>query len=190
MTAVSAAEKAVHSSTIYACPMHPQIRQAVPGSCSICGMALEPGSASVSTLRPLAVGTLALLAMLGVYFGVLTLVSGWDFTISQFGQFWYYVLPLALGFGIQMGLYVYLRQVLSHHHAAGKMVAASGTTSTAAMISCCAHYLANVLPIVGAAGAVTLIAQYQVELFWIGLAFNAGGIIYISSKAFRATRHS
>ena len=28
--------------TIYTCPMHPQIRQDHPGSCPICGMALEP----------------------------------------------------------------------------------------------------------------------------------------------------
>ena len=28
--------------TIYTCPMHPQIRQAGPGTCPICGMALEP----------------------------------------------------------------------------------------------------------------------------------------------------
>ena len=28
--------------TIYTCPMHPQIRQAGPGNCPICGMALEP----------------------------------------------------------------------------------------------------------------------------------------------------
>jgi P-type Cu+ transporter len=28
--------------TIYTCPMHPQIRQGAPGSCPICGMALEP----------------------------------------------------------------------------------------------------------------------------------------------------
>ncbi|HEV7442304.1 MAG TPA: heavy metal translocating P-type ATPase, partial [Steroidobacteraceae bacterium] len=30
------------SGTIYTCPMHPQIRQLGPGSCPICGMALEP----------------------------------------------------------------------------------------------------------------------------------------------------
>src|SRR6478609_1167952 len=28
--------------TIYTCPMHPQIRKTQPGSCPICGMALEP----------------------------------------------------------------------------------------------------------------------------------------------------
>ncbi len=32
--------------TIYTCPMHPQIRQASPGSCPICGMALEPEDGS------------------------------------------------------------------------------------------------------------------------------------------------
>jgi Cu+-exporting ATPase len=31
---------------IYTCPMHPQIRQVGPGSCPICGMALEPESAT------------------------------------------------------------------------------------------------------------------------------------------------
>src|SRR5690625_4464568 len=28
--------------TIYTCPMHPEVRQDGPGSCPICGMALEP----------------------------------------------------------------------------------------------------------------------------------------------------
>ncbi|WP_414708408.1 copper-transporting P-type ATPase [Ramlibacter sp.] len=28
--------------TVYTCPMHPQVRQSAPGSCPICGMALEP----------------------------------------------------------------------------------------------------------------------------------------------------
>jgi len=30
------------TATIYTCPMHPEIRQVGPGSCPICGMALEP----------------------------------------------------------------------------------------------------------------------------------------------------
>jgi Cu+-exporting ATPase len=33
------------SRTIYTCPMHPQIRQTMPGTCPICGMALEPVAA-------------------------------------------------------------------------------------------------------------------------------------------------
>ena len=33
--------------TIYTCPMHQEIRQVGPGSCPICGMALEPAEASL-----------------------------------------------------------------------------------------------------------------------------------------------
>ncbi len=34
---------------IYTCPMHPEVRQVGPGSCPICGMALEPELASAET---------------------------------------------------------------------------------------------------------------------------------------------
>jgi P-type Cu+ transporter len=37
------------AATIYTCPMHPQIRQPGPGSCPICGMALEPEIVTADT---------------------------------------------------------------------------------------------------------------------------------------------
>jgi Cu+-exporting ATPase len=43
------APKPAPAGAIYTCPMHPQIRQAGPGSCPICGMALEPVTAAVET---------------------------------------------------------------------------------------------------------------------------------------------
>jgi heavy metal translocating P-type ATPase len=39
----------VSADTIYTCPMHPEIRQRGPGSCPICGMALEPEVVSAET---------------------------------------------------------------------------------------------------------------------------------------------
>jgi Cu+-exporting ATPase len=57
------------------------------------------------------------------------------------------------------------------------------------MISCCTHYLANVVPILGASGLVALVAQYQIELLWIGLAFNAAGIVYVGRELWQASRH-
>ena len=39
----------VPAGTIYTCPMHPEIRQEGPGSCPICGMALEPEMPSADT---------------------------------------------------------------------------------------------------------------------------------------------
>ena len=42
-----AQQPAAPEGTIYTCPMHPQIRQVGPGSCPICGMALEPETVSL-----------------------------------------------------------------------------------------------------------------------------------------------
>jgi P-type Cu+ transporter len=135
-----------------------------------------------------AYGIGAMTAVLGIYFVVLALVSGWEFTVSQFFDFWYFIVSLAAGFGIQLGLYSYLRTAVRNMDMSGKVVAVSGTTSTAAMISCCAHYLTNVLPVVGAAGAVALVAQYQIELFWFGLACTLAGIIYMTNRIAKFSR--
>ena len=39
----------VPEGAVYTCPMHPEIRQVGPGSCPICGMALEPEVATADT---------------------------------------------------------------------------------------------------------------------------------------------
>src|SRR6204780_2946034 len=41
------AEPAAPVGAIYTCPMHPEVRQVGPGSCPICGMALEPEQVSL-----------------------------------------------------------------------------------------------------------------------------------------------
>jgi len=139
-------------------------------------------------VKPLVSGTAAFSLLLVTYFGVLTLVSGWSFTVSQFSDYWPYIVTLALGFGTQVGLYFYLKQLSEHHHHAQHMLAATGTTSTAAMLACCAHYLTNILPVLGIIGMVSLIAQYQIQLFWISLAFNAAGLAYIGRQLLLARR--
>ena len=182
---------AAHSGAIYTCPMHPEIRQSSPGTCPKCGMALEEAaavSAATGIAGPLQYGAGASALMLAVYFGVVGLISGMDFALDQFARYWYFILLLASGFGIQVGLYTHLKHLAGRHGASGKMVAVSGTTSTAAMVSCCAHYLVNVLPVLGVTGFLVVVAEYQVELFWVGLAFNAAGITYILSKVVNASR--
>ena len=124
------------------------------------------------------------IALLGVYFGVLTLVSGWSFTLSQFSRFWYFIAGLALGFGLQIGLYNYLKNAI-HQSVPRGVIAVSGTTSTVAMVSCCAHYLANILPVLAVSGVATFVGQYQVELFLVGLLFNLTGIVFIGSRIYK-----
>ncbi len=140
-------------------------------------------------LRPALYGAVAATLLLVVYVVVVSAVSGWAFMLEQFAAFWYFIVVLAAGFGTQIGLFVRLRDIARHRDASGKMVAVSGGTSTAAMISCCAHYLTNVAPVLGATGLVAFVAQYQTEFFWVGLAFNAAGVVYVGRKLWLASRH-
>ena len=141
----------------------------------------------ISALRK---GLTATLLLLVIYFTIISLVSGRDFALDQFRQFWYFVTTLATGFGIQVGLYSYIKEALQNKNTIQKKVlAVSGTTSTAAMVSCCAHYLVNILPLLGTIGIITLISQYQVQLFWVGIAFNSAGIIYMTNKVVMLKKH-
>jgi Cu+-exporting ATPase len=56
-------------------------------------------------------------------------------------------------------------------------------------MSCCTHYVANLLPVLGATGVVAVVAQYQIEFFWLGLLFNAAGVVYVGRKLLQASRH-
>jgi Cu+-exporting ATPase len=176
---------------IYTCPMHPEVRQSSPGTCPKCGMALVIAATATTAsgiAGPIWLGTGASALLLAIYFAVVGLISGIDFAVDQFARFWYYIVPLALGFGVQVGLYTHLKNTVGKHGASGKVVAVSGTTSTVAMVACCAHYLANIVPILGIAGFLSIVAEYEVRLFWLGLAFNAAGILYISSRVVKAAK--
>jgi len=134
-------------------------------------------------------GALASAVLLGVYFSILTLVSGWNFAQVQFAAYWYFIVSLVVGFGIQIALYQYIKALVHSGQGMGKVVGVSGTTSTAATISCCAHYLVNPLPILGVTGLVTFVAQYQVELFWVGILSNVVGIGYMTNRIINFRSH-
>jgi|SRR3989344_3308697 len=132
-------------------------------------------------------GLLAASLLLIIYFSIVTLISGWDFAENQFSKFWYFMITLATGFGIQVGLYSYLKNSV-RQGISPRVVVTSGATSTAAMVSCCAHYLTNILPVLGITTFITVVAQYQIQLFWIGLAANLAGIIYMTNKIARLAK--
>ena len=139
-------------------------------------------------VSPVAGGVLAFAALFALYLGLLTAVSGRAFALDQLASYWPYIVALAVGFGLQIGLYTRLKQVVGSAGSDRTVVAATGTTSTAAMVSCCAHYLTNILPVVGASGLVAIVAQYQVELFWLGLAASAAGTAFVATRLVNATR--
>lgn len=154
-------------------------RHADHACCHAHAPAPPPGAPAIWV--SLGFGVLASGGLLGLYFGLLTLLSGWSFTLDQFVEFWPYLAMLAAGFGIQVGLFTYLRRAVRAAQSA-KVVAVTGTASGTAMVSCCAHYLVNLLPALGATGLVSLVSQYQVELFWFGIAANLAGITYVGRR--------
>jgi hypothetical protein len=118
-------------------------------------------------------GFLAFSGLLVFYFLILSVLNSPAHAFEQFASMWYWIVLLAIGFGVQVGLFVY-----AHSRAVGG-VAASGGVSGLAMVACCAHHLTNVLPLIGLAAFTVFLAKYQTAFIVLGLASNAVGIAFI-----------
>lgn len=103
-----------------------------------------------------------------------------------------YVIPILLGFGIQVGLFTYLKLGLFVPGGAssGATTAAGGGVSTAAMVACCAHHLSDVLPVVGLSAAATFLAEWKVPFMLVGLGTNLLGIGVMLRQVSQARRHA
>ena len=147
------------------------------------GQVFASVTAGVSLLRPVTFGLLSILGLLTFYLGIITLAQGWEHALGQLADDRWFVGAIALGFGTQVGLFTYLRGL--HAYAAAGGVAASTGTSTAAMLACCAHHLADILPIVGLSGAAIFLNAYKTPLLWLGIVMNFAGIIYLLRKIYQ-----
>lgn len=130
--------------------------------------------------RPIVFGLLAILGLLTFYLGIITLAQGWAHALEQLADDRFFIGAIGAGFGTQIGLYTYLRGL--HAHATSGGVAASTGTSTTAMLACCAHHLADILPIVGLSGAAIFLNAYKTPLLWLGIAMNLIGVVYLLRK--------
>ena len=131
-------------------------------------------------------GIIAATLLFTFYLIVVSLLSDWVSAKQQLAQFWYYVVFLAAGFGTQIGLYSYMKSLHCSKMPKG-VLATSSTSSILAMISCCAHYLINIIPILGITGFVSVVNKYQTELFQIGLIFSILGILYMARQVRKLT---
>jgi len=112
-----------------------------------------------------------------VYLGIVTLAQGWQHAVALFWQDRFLVAPIVAGFGMQVGLYTYLKVgLLGATRGMGAVAGAGGGTSTAAMVACCAHHVTDLLPLVGLSAATAFLANYKVPFMLLGLAMNLVGI--------------
>lgn len=95
---------------------------------------------------------------------------------------WYFIVPLALGFGTQIGLYRAITLRMRERAHIKGVVVASGGVSSGAMVACCMHNLALVFPILGLSGAAVFFSTYQNYIFGGSIAVMFVGVIYLYKK--------
>lgn len=147
---------------------------------------------SKRVLLPLTTGLVGALFMTGLYFGIVSWAESPQHAVELFWDDRWIVLPIILGFGVQVGLYTILKKRLFVPVAAtgpsGSLMGAGGTTSTIAMVACCAHHVADVLPILGLTAAATFLAQYRIAFMLVGLGTTLLGILIMLFILFKARR--
>lgn len=126
------------------------------------------------------IGLAASLTVFGIYLGLMALTSSWINAKSLFAANQWWIIALAVGLGVQAGLYSFIRRRLAQARGSAKKgLAASGGLSSASMAACCSHYLVAVLPAIGLpflSSAVATIELLQTPLFMIGVVSNLIGI--------------
>ena len=138
-------------------------------------------------LFPAGAGLLAALGLVGLYFAVVALLQDRAHALSLLWQDRYFVAAIASGFGTQMGLYTYLRQ-LRRARGPAQVLAGTGTgTSSLAMVACCLHHASDVLPLIGLSGAAIFLSRFRIPFMALGLAMNLAGIA-LSVRILRRAR--
>ncbi|HWQ84537.1 MAG TPA: hypothetical protein VN363_08230 [Anaerolineales bacterium] len=135
-------------------------------------------------LLPLAVSLAGALLLTGLYFGIVSWAESPQHAAELFWEDRWIVFPIILGFGVQAGLYTILKMRLFVPVAttgpSGPIMGAGGMTSTIAMAACCAHHVADVLPILGLTAAATFLAQYRIAFMLVGLGTTLLGIMIMT----------
>jgi hypothetical protein len=138
--------------------------------------------------RSAVVGIIAAGGLLAVYLGLITFAQGLDHAITQLRADLGYVVLIATGFGVQLALFAELRTLGRRHRSAAAVTAVGTGTSAAAMLACCAHHLADLLPLLGLSAAAVFLESYRTPLFFIGIGTNALGILVVARQLRRARR--
>ena len=117
-------------------------------------------------------GLLAGLGLLIFYLSVVSIFQGIEFAFLSLRNLWYLIFPLAIGFGMQIGLYTSIK----HTAQMTGTVAATGTISGGSMIACCSHFLLQAIPFIGISGLAIVLTKYQSWFLIIGILSNIIGI--------------
>lgn len=124
-------------------------------------------------------GLLASISLLAFYFIISSIFGGFNFAIENFIQLWYWMVPLIIGFGLQIGMFFYVKEEM--HKKAMAEAATSTGISTTSMIACCAHHISDIAPFLGITALGLFLTKYQSTFLLGGILSNILGITYMAS---------
>lgn len=135
-------------------------------------------------------GVLGALALVGLYLGIVTWAQGSEHALELVWDDRFFVGAISLGFGTQVGLFGYVRMLQRAMARSSVALAGAGTTtSSVSMVACCAHHLADVLPIVGLSGLAVFLVDFRTPLMLLGIATNLAGIAVMLRELRRRRGH-
>ena len=106
------------------------------------------------------------------YLSIVSIFQGFNFALFSLSSLKYWIFPLAIGFGIQIGLFT----LIKHSAEINAQVAGSGTLSAGSMVACCSHFLLNIIPLAGFSVLATFLIAYQKWFLGFGILSNLFGI--------------
>jgi hypothetical protein len=139
------------------------------------------------TSRSLRWGVVAAGFLIGVYVAVLTTAAGWSPLGDQVRADWRLLTPIVVGFGTQVALIVELRR----RRRARRLAASTGAGASASavgMVACCAHHVADLIPVVGATGVAAFVFDFRIPFMLAGIAINAAAVAVAASRLHRLSR--
>ncbi len=129
---------------------------------------------------PAGVGLLAAAALSGFYLGLLGSLQGAGHAWESLRRDAPFIVPLALGFGVQWGLFAQLWRVRRAGMRSSAAALSPGAgASGVSMVACCLHHAADALPALGLSGASAFLAQYRAPFLGLALAMNLGGVAWM-----------
>jgi len=147
---------------------------------------------SARIFLPIGAGLVGAVFLTSLYLGLVSWAESPQHAVEFLWQDRWIILPIILGFGVQVALYVILKKRLFMPVASigpsGVMTGASGATSTIAMAACCAHHVTDVLPILGLTAAATFMAEYRTVFMLVGLGTTVVGITVMLVILFKERR--
>lgn len=120
-------------------------------------------------------------ALLTLYMTILVLGNSWEHAVQQVVDWWPWVSVQTIGFGIQVGLFLHIREInkMGDWRGPSSSIALGGGMSAGSMVACCLHHVTDILPIVGFSAATLFLTQYQSVFMTLGVLSNIVGLLFM-----------